>query len=170
MSLSHAALLVLAQPVGGAEMPPPEPAVHAQIFTGSVSNDDYPSSARRARQQGRTTIRFTVDRDGRGRDCRLLESSGSSVLDQTTCGLMTRRFRYRPARDAAGRAVAEWVVIQIAWSLPNRIAIGPLLPYSATEPAPGQDGVGSPGGEPAGGAAGSASNLARPVAAERVDQ
>lgn len=52
-------------------------------------------------------VRFTVGIDGRARDCRVITSSGHAVLDATTCRLIEARFRYAPARDAAGQPVAE---------------------------------------------------------------
>ena len=44
---------------------------------------------------------------GASSGCEVVKSSGSAELDGTTCRLIERRFRYRPARDAQGRAIAE---------------------------------------------------------------
>ena len=131
-----AALLAVLQPAPPAtETPPPEPAQHARLRNGSISIDDYPEEAVRRRQHGRTTIRFTVDADGSAHDCRLWESSGSERLDRLTCGIVLRRFQFTPARDAAGRAVPEWLVMQFEWKLPRNISLTGPVPYSQTEPA-----------------------------------
>ncbi|MDE0879066.1 MAG: hypothetical protein OSB00_10455 [Sphingomonas bacterium] len=37
----------------------------------------------------------------------MIGSSGVASLDATTCKLVEKRFRYTPARNAAGTAVAE---------------------------------------------------------------
>ena len=103
------------------------------MLSGSLSNDDYPRAAIRAREQGTTIIRFTVGANGRASNCVLWQSSGSALLDGTTCGLVTRRFRYVPAKDAAGRNVLEWMAIRVHWELPANIRLESPVPYSETE-------------------------------------
>jgi len=82
-------------------------AVRARQIAGAITPRDYPDGARRAGATGAVTVRFTVGADGRARGCAVAISSGRSDLDATTCRLIEGRFRYRAARDAAGRAVAE---------------------------------------------------------------
>jgi protein TonB len=82
-------------------------AVRARQIAGAISPRDYPDGARRAGATGAVTVRFTVGADGRARGCAVAISSGRGDLDATTCRLIEARFRYRAARDAAGRAVAE---------------------------------------------------------------
>jgi protein TonB len=43
----------------------------------------YPASARRSRLQGRVVVRFTIGRDGRVREVRVVASSGYDVLDRS---------------------------------------------------------------------------------------
>lgn len=50
----------------------------------------YPAEARRARQQGVVTVRFTVDRQGRVSDISIRRSSGHDVLDSATLDLVQR--------------------------------------------------------------------------------
>jgi periplasmic protein TonB len=82
-------------------------AARARQIAGAITPRDYPDGARRAGATGAVTVRFTVGIDGRARGCVVAISSGRGDLDATTCRLIEGRFRYRPARDAAGRAVAE---------------------------------------------------------------
>jgi protein TonB len=70
---------------------------------GALGDRDYPRGARRI--GGTVAIAFRVRGDGRVDGCRVIASSGSSVLDELTCDLVEKRFRYRPARDAEGQAV-----------------------------------------------------------------
>jgi protein TonB len=92
-------------------------AVHARWLRGGIDGRDYPRAAYEARAEGITYVRFTVGRDGRIRDCTITRSSGHPVLDETTCRLILRRFRYRPAFDADGRPVEEEVRGQQDWEL-----------------------------------------------------
>lgn len=50
----------------------------------------YPSEAKKARQQGVVTVRFTVHSDGRISASSIRKSSGHSLLDQATLELMDR--------------------------------------------------------------------------------
>ena len=87
--------------------------------SGSLSNDDYPSSALRAEAQGTTTVRYTIGTDGRVTGCSVTGSSGNSALDQTTCSLIQRRFRFRPAVDTSGNPVTESRTQRVVWRLPE---------------------------------------------------
>ncbi|MGE0387753.1 MAG: TonB family protein [Gammaproteobacteria bacterium] len=50
----------------------------------------YPPSAKKARQQGVVTVRFTVDRDGNVSEVSIKASSGHAILDQATLELLQR--------------------------------------------------------------------------------
>jgi len=54
---------------------------------------------------------------GRVRDCVVTRSSGHRDLDAATCPLLERSLRYRPARDANGRPIAETIRGQQDWQL-----------------------------------------------------
>jgi protein TonB len=54
-------------------------------------------------------MRIAVTANGRVSACSVTQSSGSALLDATTCRLAQRRFRYEPARDAQGKAVPDVV-------------------------------------------------------------
>ncbi|MBB3911794.1 energy transducer TonB [Sphingomonas desiccabilis] len=79
----------------------------ARLLRGAIRDSDYPRAARRGRVEGSVTVRFTVDPAGRATGCAVTRSSGSAELDATTCRLIEARYRYAPARDAAGRPVVE---------------------------------------------------------------
>ncbi|WP_425505606.1 energy transducer TonB [Sphingomonas chungangi] len=83
------------------------------------TDDDYPPSALRDNLQGPVTFRYTVGADGLARDCRVTKSSGSVVLDGTACGVFTLHARYWPARDRAGRVVAESDTQTVRWQIPK---------------------------------------------------
>lgn len=81
--------------------------------------EDYPASARAAREQGDVEVRLSVGADGRVTGCAILESSGSAALDSATCRLLQTRARFRPALDADGRPAPTEMIHRHAWRLPG---------------------------------------------------
>lgn len=95
---------------GGRASPPRQ-------IAGNIDDRDYPSSAIDARAQGTVFFAFTVAPDGSVENCRITRSSGNRALDDTTCRLALRRFRYRPALDTAGNAISTNVRGEQEWEL-----------------------------------------------------
>ena len=91
--------------------------IRARLISGGIGPDDYPRRAVQLRAQGTVYLRFTVYPNGRVRNCIVTRSSGHRDLDAATCPLLERRLRYRPARDAAGKPVAETIAGQHEWLL-----------------------------------------------------
>jgi protein TonB len=93
----------------------------AERESGQLSGDtDYPRAARAAGVEGSVAVRFTVEPSGRVSGCQVIRSSANAELDATTCRLIEQRFRYRPARDAAGNPVPEVIFRTFDWMLPRR--------------------------------------------------
>lgn len=84
------------------------------------SDDDYPAPALRREQQGATTIRLSVDTNGRPDECVILGSSGSVYLDQTSCRVMMRG-RFASALDEFGAPISSLVMRRVVWRLPNDV-------------------------------------------------
>ncbi len=93
---------------------PPEP-------VGSVAEwfpaDAYPPQARAKSQEGLTVYAVELDPRGRIMRCNVVQSSGSDLLDSTTCTLVISNGRFRPARDAAGKSVAGRYQGSMRWKL-----------------------------------------------------
>jgi len=82
------------------------------------SADDYPADAQANGQEGTVQAELSIDRLGRVSACTVLRSSRVRSLDEATCGVLINRARFRPARDAAGRAVPDTIVTPpITWRL-----------------------------------------------------
>ena len=79
----------------------------ARLIEGELSRRDYPPAARRAGIGGRVVVRIDVGTNGRVAACSIVQSSGNPDLDETSCRLIKRRYRYEPARDAAGRPAPD---------------------------------------------------------------
>lgn len=90
----------------------------ASLLRGRFNNEtDYPNAARRNEEQGTVRVAFTIGTDGRVSNCAVVQSSGSSSLDSTTCRIFERRFRYAPARDASGNPVPTTMRQSVNWRL-----------------------------------------------------
>lgn len=84
---------------------------------GRIKSSDYPVAARMAGAHGTTSVTISVTAQGRASACRLVGSSHSRDLDTATCDLILRRFRFRPARDAAGHPIGGEVDYDQEWTL-----------------------------------------------------
>ena len=89
----------------------------AQRRSGALRDSDYPRSAAEVGAEGTVFVRFEVDPNGRVGACSITRSSGNRDLDATTCRLIQRRFRYRPARDSSGRPISDVVETDFTWGL-----------------------------------------------------
>lgn len=82
-----------------------------------ITDADYPAVAKAARQSGTVSFVLAVDADGTVSDCTVTQSSGSKLLDSTTCTLMKRRARFVAARNSDNEpAEARWAS-RISWTL-----------------------------------------------------
>ncbi len=99
----------------------------AEWLRGEIRPHDYPRDLVESGRGGTVGLRFTVGVAGRVTDCQVTRSSGMAALDAATCALILKRFRYRPARDAAGNPVPDAVTGAHVWEV--------LKP----PPAPGDD-------------------------------
>ncbi len=100
-------------------------------LSGGIGNRDYPREAVRAREEGTLLLSFVVQPNGRVAGCRITRSSGSRALDETTCRLITQRFRYRPALDGDGIPVATQIDGEHEWTLAEErepIDVEPTIP------------------------------------------
>lgn len=97
--------------------PPPKVATKAVLRGGSISDEDYPPAAIRNEESGTSVATFTIGTDGKVASC---NSSGAGAsLDAETCKLIIRRFRFKPALDASGAAIAETRTQRVTWRLPQ---------------------------------------------------
>lgn len=84
-----------------------------------VTNEDYPVEAIRKEEQGQVSFQLDVSPQGTVSRCTIVQTSGSSALDETTCRIMSERARFTPAKDRRGRSIADSVRGAIKWVLPE---------------------------------------------------
>jgi TonB family protein len=82
-----------------------------------VSYMDYPDAALRAGEQGDVELQLVVAPEGRVISCTVLKSSGSPVLDSSSCRLLVRRARFWPALDNESRPIASTVRHVLKWRM-----------------------------------------------------
>lgn len=105
--------------------PPAPPAVKASraIPRGSpgswVTSDDYPSAAYARQAQGTTGFRLEVGPDGRVTSCSVTSSSGNPDLDATTCRLLPKRARFKPAIGSDGQPTSDTYSNRVRWQMPG---------------------------------------------------
>lgn len=80
--------------------------------------DDYPPSALQQGLTGSVKVRFFVNKDGRIKGCHTIVSSGSEELDSATCMVLATEAHYWPARDAAGKPIAQFGTFKARWTIP----------------------------------------------------
>jgi hypothetical protein len=80
-----------------------------------VSDSDFPTGAVPSEFAGQTVVKVLVDIRGKGRDCTVLETSGSGMLDSFTCRILEKQVRFRPAVGADGNVVAAPYVVRMWW-------------------------------------------------------
>ncbi len=81
-----------------------------------ISEDDYPDASRRAEEQGVARVSYVIGTDGKVTDCSVVVSSGFPRLDEATCNIIKRRFRFNPATKD-GQPVQETKTQPVRWQL-----------------------------------------------------
>jgi TonB family protein len=84
-----------------------------------ITEADYPAEARAEGASGLVVFQLEVNAEGRVAACAITRSSGSAVLDATTCRIMISRARFAPATDAAGHAIPDVMRAGIRWMPPR---------------------------------------------------
>ena len=99
-------------------VPPKNPEPRGRPGDWANAND-YPSRALREEREGVTRFTVQVGTDGRVTDCRVTGSSGHADLDDTTCKLITRRARFKPATDGDGNPTTGSWSNAVRWEIPD---------------------------------------------------
>jgi periplasmic protein TonB len=90
----------------------------AEWTGGKIKNSDYPKAVREAHISGTTETLVSVGANGRPSACRVTRTSGSRELDTATCTLIMQRFKFKPARNAAGQAIDSRIEYEQEWDAP----------------------------------------------------
>ena len=87
---------------GGAVTPP-------RLLTPTLTGRDLPRDLLRAWPRGaQLFLRLRITAQGAVSECIVDRGTGNRAIDSAVCNLAHQRFRYRPALDRSGQAVAGW--------------------------------------------------------------
>lgn len=84
-----------------------------------VSSDDYPPEALRMSASGTTAFRLDIDEAGQVSRCSVTKSSGTDLLDQTTCRVVSARAHFVPAIDKTGKSIVSTYSNSVHWNIPS---------------------------------------------------
>ena len=114
-SSSDAAPSFPAHPRSEGEAPPSRQAVPLYLKNPPPQ---YPAAARRRGYEGTVRVEVLVDREGKVRDLRLVESSGHPMLDRAAIGTV-KGWRFEPARRGEEK-VEMWVTVPVTFRLKDK--------------------------------------------------
>jgi protein TonB len=83
----------------------------------NITARDYWQIAGDRMPTGIAMVSLRVRPDGSADNCRIIRSSGDGAVDGELCPLVTRRLRFRPARDDQGRPIAYQLQYVARWRL-----------------------------------------------------
>lgn len=83
-----------------------------------ITSDDYPRGALSVNQTGTTQFSLVIDPTGKPQSCNILVPSGVAILDQTTCDLLMKRAKFKPAEDKNGQPVTGLWLRAVRWQIP----------------------------------------------------
>jgi len=83
----------------------------------NLNRGDYQRLAAGRLPAGRAMLALKVDASGLPSSCRVMRSSGDSVVDGGLCPLVVSRLRFRPALDDQGRAIPYSLQYVATWQL-----------------------------------------------------
>jgi TonB family protein len=82
-----------------------------------IPMEAYPPAAKASAEEGRVAFTLDVDNAGHVNVCKVTTSSGSPLLDDTTCNLMTANGRFTPPKDKKGKPVESRWSSSVRWKL-----------------------------------------------------
>lgn len=106
--------VVITPPAPPAPAAAPTPAIPGRGNT--MSTDDYPAASLRAEEEGVVRVKFEINEQGRVDVCSVVQSSGFPRLDDATCKVIQRRWRYKPATEG-GKPVRSTQTQPVRWRL-----------------------------------------------------
>lgn len=81
-----------------------------------MTDQDYPSSAKKRGEQGTVAFTLLVSPDGTPVRCEITRSSNYADLDEKSCSILIQRAKFNPARDAEGNALHTYYRSFMYWA------------------------------------------------------
>jgi protein TonB len=83
----------------------------------NLTSGDYRSIGAGRLPAGRAMVSLRIDTSGVPSGCRVVRSSGDSIVDSGLCPLIEARLRFRPALDDQGRPIPYQLQYVATWAL-----------------------------------------------------
>ena len=83
----------------------------------NLTRADYRLIAGGRLPRGRAMVSLRIEPSGQPTNCKIVRSSGDSMVDGQLCPLITQRLYFRPALDASGRPIAYQLQYVATWDL-----------------------------------------------------
>lgn len=84
-----------------------------------LGSNDFPSGALAQGMNGYVRFRLDVAPDGNVAGCRILYRTNPDEFADTSCRLLSKRARFTPALDAAGKPVKSYYIGSVKWLSPS---------------------------------------------------
>ena len=95
-------------------------AANLGVSGGVYAQDaDYPRKALKEGREGTAIFKVRISDTGQPSDCVIVQSSGSSDLDEATCKTIIKRARFAPAKNEEGQPVESEFSSAITWRIPR---------------------------------------------------
>ena len=107
--------LSLALPCAASAHAAPQGNQTAQLDFDSCAKPTYPAADVQASHEGKVTLGFLVNEDGKVKDSKVIKSSGFTTLDDAARSALAQ-CSFRPAVKK-GKAVQQWTKVQYVWEL-----------------------------------------------------
>jgi periplasmic protein TonB len=75
----------------------------------------YSDEAREAKLQGMVTLRVLITADGRASSVQMVKGIGLGLDERAIAAV--RSWRFKPARNATGKAVSDWIIVETVFRL-----------------------------------------------------
>jgi protein TonB len=87
----------------------------AQLDFDSCDKPQYPAADVQASHEGKVTLGFLVNGNGKVKDSKVIKSSGFATLDEAARSALAQ-CSFRPGVKQ-GKAVQQWTKVQYVWEL-----------------------------------------------------
>lgn len=84
-----------------------------------LTKPEYPATSIRQNEQGKVLLLIYVLPDGKVGDVKVSRSSGYPRLDASAMREAKKSWRFLPAKDRGGQAIAAWGTFEVAFELNN---------------------------------------------------
>ena len=102
--------------LGSASAAVPAAVPSADVRTVLTAND-YPREALALRPRSSSQYQLLIDENGAVAGCDVVTPSGAQTLNSTACQVIAGKAKFRPARDAGGKAVkSAWTTPPLPWT------------------------------------------------------